>query len=142
MLQIKLLRKDSIAPSRAHCTDAGLDIYYTGKSITIKPGAKFKVPTGFAMSISEGYMAQIFPRSGIGSKQEFVLANLVGIIDSDYRGEVYITMKNNGSEDFTLSNGDRYAQMIISKCELWQPEIVDELSETKRGAKGLGGTGK
>ena len=142
MLQIKLLRKDSRAPSRAHAEDAGLDIYHIGSDITIKARATVKIPTGFSMSVPEGYVGLIYPRSGMGSKDQIVLANLVGVIDSTYRGEVFITMKNNGKDDFTIANGARFAQMLINSVVLWQPQIVDRLPETERGAKGLGGTGK
>lgn len=142
MLQIKLLRNESRAPSRAHASDAGLDIYHVGKTLTIKAGAKCKIGTGFAMCIPQGYMAQITPRSGLGSKNEIVLSNLVGTVDSDYRGEVFATLKNNGKEDYTINTGDRVMQMTIIACELWQPQIVRDLPDTIRGAKGLGGTGK
>ena len=141
-LQIKLLRKESRAPSRAHAEDAGLDIYHIGSKILLKPGMKMKIPTGFAMSVPLGNVAKVYPRSGLGSKEEVVLANIVGIIDSTYTGEVFITMKNNGKEDYSIEKGDKYAQMVIQSCWLWQPEIVVDLPDTVRGTKGFGGTGK
>jgi len=143
MLQIKLLDDGSIPPKRAHPEDAGLDLFYTGKrDIVIKAGAKSKVGTGFAMSVPAGYVAKIYPRSGLGTAKEIVLANLVGIVDSTYRGEVFVTLKNNGKEDFILKHGERFAQMLVSQCMLWSPSIVKELPDTARGAKGHGATGK
>lgn len=142
MLQIKLLRDNSRAPSRAHPQDGGLDIINIEDKITIKSGDKVKIATGFAMSIPTGFIALITPRSGLGSREELVLANLVGVVDSTYRGEVYVTMKNNGKKDVTVETGDRFAQMVITSCELWPPEIVTDLPDTARGSKGFGGTGK
>ena len=142
MLKIKLLNKNSSAPSRAHAEDAGLDIYHIGEKLIIKAGEKVKIPTGFAMSVPLGSVAKIYPRSGLATTKGLVLANTVGIIDSSYRGEVFITMKNNSDKLFTLNKGDRFAQMVLQPCWLWQPQIVAELDSTERGDKGLGGTGK
>ena len=142
MLQIKLLRPESKAPTRAHASDAGLDLIHIGRKLTIKAGAKVKIATGFAMSIPLGNVAKVYPRSGLGTKQELVLANLVGIIDSDYRDEVFVTMKNNGSDDVVIEKGDRFAQMVIQPVWLWSPQIVEKLPDSVRNTGGHGSTGK
>ena len=141
-LQIKLLREASRAPSRAHTTDAGLDLHYIGDKAIIKEGDKLKIATGFAMIIPGNYCAKVYPRSGMGTKQQFVLANVVGIIDSTYRGEVFVTLVNSGSAPVILNTGDKFAQMLIEPVMHWSPEIVLELPSTERGTGGFGSTGK
>jgi dUTP pyrophosphatase len=109
--------------------------------VTLKPGEIKLIPTGLSVSIPPGYEAQVRPRSGLALKFGIGLVNSPGTIDSDYRGEIGVIIVNWGSKPFTISRGDRIAQMIISK--VYQAEIlqVDLLDETDRGPGGFGHSG-
>lgn len=107
----------------------------------LKPGARTLVPTGFAMALPPGYEAQIRPRSGLAYKNGITVVNTPGTIDADYRGEVKILLINHGSDVFTISRGDRIAQMIVAPVTQADFELVDSLSDTARGAGGYGSTG-
>jgi len=108
--------------------------------IMIDPGKMVKLDAKFRMEIPVGYAAFIYPRSGIGS-QGLVLKNLVGIIDADYRGNVFLTLTNTGDRPMHVQKGDRVCQMIIQKIPTVRYEFVQELSSTERGAGGFGSTG-
>ena len=109
--------------------------------MTLAPGARALVPTGFAMALPAGYEAQIRPRSGLAYKHGVTVLNSPGTIDADYRGEVKVLLINHGSDPFTIERGERVAQMVIAP--ITQPEFVqvEDLSETVRGAGGFGSTG-
>jgi len=100
------------------------------------------VPTGLFVEIPEGYEAQIRGRSGLAAKNGISLANGVGTIDSDYRGEIKVILINLGNEPFEIKHGDRIAQMILAKYEKIEFTLVDSLEETDRGSGGFGHTGK
>ena len=121
----------------------GMDILAMNKEdIVIKPTEIAFIPTGFSLELPKGYGAQIFPRSGLGSKG-ITIPNSPGLIDSDYRGEVKAILLNLSKEDFVVKKGDRIAQMVINrfeKIEWW--EIEGNLSDTKRGDGGFGHTGR
>lgn len=110
-------------------------------TILIRPFERVLIPTGLFIELPEGYEAQIRPRSGLALKHGITVLNSPGTIDADYRGEIKILLINLGQENFTVSTGDRIAQMIIAKCEQadWITEI--ELSQTIRGQGGYGHTG-
>jgi dUTP pyrophosphatase len=109
--------------------------------VIIPPLGRAKIPTGLALEIPAGYEAQIRPRSGLAAKYGVTVLNSPGTIDSDYRGEVAIILVNLGNEDFTVSDGDRIAQLLIAPvCRAPLVEAV-ELSETGRGSGGFGSTG-
>lgn len=110
--------------------------------LTLKPGERTLVPTGFHIAVPEGYEAQIRPRSGLAVKQGISVVNSPGTIDSDYRGEVKIILINHGAEPFTINRGDRIAQMVIQPVTQAKLITVDELPETTRGDGGFGHTGK
>jgi len=107
----------------------------------IQPGQTVKVGSGIAIALSPGYAAFIYARSGLGINHGITPGNCVGVIDSDYRGEIIVGLRNSSGTPFTVRDGDRIAQMVITKCEL--PEIIlsDNLDETKRGDGGFGSTG-
>ena len=109
--------------------------------LTLKPGARDLVPTGFAMAIPPGFEAQIRPRSGLALKHGLSLVNAPGTIDSDYRGEIKIILINQGDEDFKVSRGMRIAQMVIAPVLQVAIEPVTSLDDTARGAGGFGSTG-
>ena len=143
VLKIKRLREGAVIPKRATEGSAGMDLYACiGEQVTIEPHKIEVIPTGIAIELeSAGYVAYIYARSGLAIKHGIAPANCVGVIDSDYRGEIMVGLLNQTDEAFTISPGDRIAQMVIAPVEL--PEIVeaDELGDTDRGAGGFGSTG-
>ena len=141
-LPIMRIKPNAELPERKTDGSVGYDISAClDRDITIAPGETFKVGTGIVIALEPGYAAFIYARSGLGINKGITPANCVGVIDSDYRGEVIVGLKNASTEDFTVKSGDRIAQMVIAKCEL--PEIVlcDNLDETSRGDGGFGSTG-
>jgi dUTP pyrophosphatase len=129
-------------PERQTAGSVGFDISACLDSdIILSPGETQKVGSGIAIALEPGYAAFIYARSGLGINFGVTPANCVGVIDSDYRGEVIVGLKNTSKEPFEVKNGDRIAQMVIKKCET--PEIIlcEDLDKTKRGACGFGSTG-
>lgn len=111
-------------------------------TIVLQPMDRYLVPTGLHVEIPDGFEAQIRGRSGLAAKNGITLANGVGTIDSDYRGEIKVILINLGTEPFEINHGDRIAQMILSKYEKIQFQSVDSLEDTDRGAGGFGHTGR
>ena len=122
---------------------AGMDVRACiEEPIILKPGKTEMIPLGFAMHINDTNVAAlIIPRSGLGSKHGIVLGNLVGLIDSDYQGELMVPAWNRSDEDFTISLGDRIAQMVIAPIIQAQFTLVEDFNKTKRGEKGFGSSG-
>lgn len=111
--------------------------------VTIGAGKRAVVSTGIAISLpSKDYVALLFARSGLGIKKGICLANGVGVIDSDYRGEIRVGLANTSQEDYTVMPGDRIAQLMITPVVCPSVSFVEELDETERGAGGLGSTGR
>lgn len=110
--------------------------------VTLIPGARAVIPCGFAMALPAGYEAQVRPRSGLAAKHGVTVLNSPGTVDADYRGEVKVILVNLGQDDFTVSRGERVAQMVIAAVV--QPAFaeVEELDETIRGSGGFGSTGR
>ncbi len=134
--------KDVPLPKYMSHAAAGMDLYAAvSEAVILKPGERKLIPTGFKMSMPEGYEAQVRPRSGLALKNGVSVLNTPGTIDSDYRGEVGVILVNLGREDFTINRNDRIAQMIINKVEQPTVEEVADLDETKRGSGGFGHTG-
>jgi dUTP pyrophosphatase len=136
--------QDLPLPSYETSEAAGLDLRAAvpeDAPLTLKPGARELVPTGFAMAIPPGFEAQIRPRSGLALKHGLSLVNAPGTIDSDYRGEIKIILINQGDEDFEISRGMRIAQMVIAPVLQVAIEPVTSLDDTARGAGGFGSTG-
>ena len=122
---------------------AGMDVRAClENSITLKPGKTEMIPLGFAMHIHDANVAAlIIPRSGLGSKHGIVLGNLVGLIDSDYQGELMVPACNRSNEEFQILSGDRIAQMVIAPVIQANFQVVGDFEETERGEKGFGSSG-
>lgn len=144
-MEVKIVNKsDNQLPAYETVNSAGMDLraYLPEGAIVIKPLQRVLVPTGLYMEIPEGYEGQVRPRSGLAIKNGITVLNTPGTIDADYRGEVKIILINLSDTDFTISSGDRIAQIIFAKCEQMEVVNVETLSETERGAGGFGHTGK
>jgi len=145
-LQVKILdeRMRSQMPSYATPGSAGLDLRACiDETIEIAPGQTVLIPTGLAIFVADpGYAALILPRSGLGHKHGIVLGNLVGLIDSDYQGQLMVSTWNRGSSPFKLEPMERLAQLVIVPVAQVEFDIVDEFSASERGAGGFGSTGR
>ena len=112
------------------------------EAVTIPAGGRKLIPTGIAIALPDpGYVALIFARSGLGIKHGIAPANCVGVIDSDYRGEIMVGLQNSGDADYTVQPADRIAQMMITPVIQANVQLVEELEDTDRGAGGFGSTG-
>lgn len=127
-------------PVYASTGAAGMDIC-AAEAITLKPGKRAAVPTGFAFAIPHGYEIQVRPRSGLALKHGITCLNTPGTIDCDYRGEVKVILANLGDEEFAIQRGDRIAQLVVAAAPQATISEVDQLDETARGAGGFGSTG-
>ena len=144
-MEVKIINKsDNQLPAYETVNSAGMDLraYLPEGPVTLKPMQRMLIPTGLFMEIPEGYEGQVRPRSGLAIKNGVTVLNTPGTIDADYRGEVKIILINLSDTDFTISSGDRIAQIIFAKCEQMEVVNVETLSETERGAGGFGHTGK
>jgi dUTP pyrophosphatase len=144
-ISIRLKRLDHGAglplPAYATAHAAGLDVV-AAEDITLAPGARHAVATGFAIAIPEGYEVQVRPRSGLALKNGITCLNTPGTIDADYRGEVKVILANLGSEPFEVKRGERIAQLVPAAVQRAAFAEVTELDETARGAGGFGSTGR
>ena len=147
-LKIKALSpkigRDIPVPYYATPGAAAMDLHAcTDAPVTIPAGGRAVIPTGIAIALpSADYVALVFARSGLGIKHGVAPANCVGVIDSDYRGEVLVGLQNAGSADYTVQPGDRVAQLMIAPVIQAAVRLVDDLDETRRGTGGFGSTGK
>ena len=147
-IQLKILdsRLGHEIPLPEHATDgsAGMDLRAcVEEATTIRPGETLLISTGFAMHISDpGMAAVILPRSGLGHKHGLVLGNLVGLIDSDYQGQVYVSCWNRGDKEFVIEPGMRIAQLVFVPVVMADFEVVDSFESSERGAGGFGHTGQ
>ncbi len=141
-ITVKILRTAQTIkiPEYATPGSAGLDLCSMRYCI-IKPNEMALIPTGIKLAIPEGYEAQIRPRSGLALNHRIIIPNSPGTIDSDYRGEIKVLLLNMGEEPFTLSFGDRIAQMVFAPVAHAKFEDVKKLDETSRGSGGFGSTG-
>lgn len=142
-INIKKLYEDSIIPTRGSLDAAGYDLYahLDSDSISLNSGETYMVGTGIAVEIPSGYFAAIFARSGIASKRSLRPANCVGVIDSDYRGEIKVPLFNDSDKEQVLEKNERVAQMVIMPYLNVTFNLVEELSSTDRGQGGFGSTG-
>lgn len=131
-------------PSYATAGAAGMDLRACiDAPLTLKPRERVKVPTGFAIALpSPEWVAYLFARSGLGIRSGITIPNCVGVIDSDYRGEIIVALVNQSDADYTVQPGDRVAQMVIMPVTQATITLVEELDETQRGTGGFGSTGK
>ncbi len=146
MIDIKIIKikESAILPARATNGAAGYDLFACLESdVCIKKGNLIKIPCGIAIELPSDYAAFIFARSGLSIKNGISLSNGVGVIDSDYRGEIQVGLcKVAGDEPYIIRNGDRIAQLIVMKVENLNFKLVQTLSSSKRGENGFGSTGK
>lgn len=138
------LSKDAIVPKRATVGSAGMDLCACmEENLLLKPGERALVHTGIAVGLpNHDFVALIFARSGLAVKHGITLANSVGVIDSDYRGEICVGLCNLGSEDYVINPGERIAQLVVMRVETPTPIEVSSLDETVRGSGGFGSTGR
>ena len=130
-------------PSYSTIQSSGLDLRANIlEKIILAPFERKLIPTGLSISIPEGYEAQVRPRSGLSIKYGITVLNSPGTIDSDYRGDIGVILINLSKESYTINPGDRFAQLVFSKYEKIEWEIVSELPDSNRGKSGFGSTGK
>jgi dUTP pyrophosphatase len=145
-IDVKILdpRMKELLPAYATPGSAGLDLRACiAAPLVLEPGQTVLVPTGLAIHVADpGYAAMILPRSGLGHKNGIVLGNLVGLIDSDYQGQLMVSTWNRGNQTFTLQPLDRLAQLVIVPVLQVGFNVVDEFASSERGAGGFGSTGK
>lgn len=142
-IAVKKVRPNAILPTYGSAEAAGADLYAClEEEITIPAGSTAFVPTGIALEVPKGCAGLIYARSSLGTKRGLAPANKVGVIDSDYRGEVGVVLHNHGKEDQKISPGERIAQLVITPVLTPAYEEVAELSDTARGSGGFGSTGK
>ena len=137
------LRQNAVLPTYGSAEAAGADLYAClDAPVTIDAGETLLIPTGLALEVPKGYAGLIYARSSLGTKRGLAPANKVGVIDSDYRGEIGVVLHNHGKAAQTIQPGERIAQLLITPVLTPAFEEVAELTETQRGAGGFGSTGK
>ncbi|ALR18940.1 dUTP diphosphatase [Sphingobium baderi] len=141
-IRLKRLPHGEGLPTPAYATEhaAGMDVV-SAEDVTIAPGGRYAVATGFAMAIPEGYEVQVRPRSGLALKHGISLPNTPGTIDADYRGELKVILINLGDTPFIIARGDRIAQLVAAPVQMARFAEVRELDDTARGSGGFGSTG-
>ncbi len=141
-LKIQKLNPNATVPTYGSADAAGADLYACiDTEKTIAPGETFLVPTGIAMAIPTGYVGLIFARSGLACKRDLAPANKVGVIDSDYRGEIMVALHNHGKQERAIEPAERIAQIAIMPVTQATFELSESLDDTNRGAGGFGSTG-
>jgi len=136
------MTETSPLPTYATLGASGMDVCaYCDEPITIAAGAIALIPTGLAIALPQGFECQVRSRSGLAAKYGVFCLNSPGTIDSDYRGEIKVILANFGVDEFTVSKGDRIAQLVVARYEQIQWEVVDNLEQTLRGDGGFGSTG-
>ena len=142
-IRVKRLKNNAIMPTYGSAEAAGADLYAClSEPITILPGESVFVPTGLAMELPKGYAGLIYARSGLACKRGLAPANKVGVVDSDYRGEIKVVLFNHSKEPQTIEHGERIAQFVITPVLMPAYIEVSDLDETERGIGGFGSTGK
>jgi dUTP pyrophosphatase len=141
-LRFHRVRPGAVLPRYMTDGAAGMDLASAADGpVSIAPGQRLGIPTGWTMELPSGYEAQVRPRSGLSLRHGITVVNAPGTIDSDYRGEIVVLLVNLGQEPYTIAPGDRVAQMVIAPVARATIEEVAELSQTARGAGGFGHTG-
>ena len=141
-MRIKKVRPNAIIPTYGSASAAGADLYACLEAdAVIEPGKTVFIPTGLAMAVPEGYAGLIYARSSMGAKRGLAPANKVGVIDSDYRGEVMVALHNHGEVKQTIDHGERIAQLLLMPFLTAEYTEADSLTDTVRGEGGFGSTG-
>lgn len=143
-MQVKIVNKSRHSlPEYATAFSAGMDLRANiDTPVTLKPLQRALIPTGIYIQLSEGYEAQIRPRSGLAVKYGISIVNSPGTIDADYRGEIRVILVNLSDQDFVINDGERICQMVVAQHARVEWQQVDDLDESDRGAGGFGHTGK
>lgn len=142
-ISVKRLHPQAQLPTYGTPEAAGADLYAClEESLVVEPGETVFVPTGLALEVPKGCAGLVYARSGLACKQGLAPANKVGVIDSDYRGEIRVVLHNHGKTPQTISHGQRIAQLIITPVLTPAYEEAEELTDTSRGSGGFGSTGK
>ncbi|MGN0101068.1 MAG: dUTP diphosphatase [Dietzia sp.] len=141
VLRIRRLDTGLPLPVRAHAADAGIDLH-AAEDLELAPGHRALVPTGVAIALPVGYVGLVHPRSGLAARVGLSIVNAPGTIDAGYRGEIKVNLINlDPAEPVRITRGDRIAQLLVQRVELWDVVEVDALDETDRGDGGHGSTG-
>ena len=142
-IRVKFLRPGASLPAYGTAQAAGADLYACLlEPVSIAPGETAFIPTGIALEVPKGCAGLIYARSGMACKRGLDPANKVGVVDSDYRGEIVVALHNHGAQAQTVSHGDRIAQFLITPVVTAAYEMAQELSDTARNAGGFGSTGR
>lgn len=142
-VRVKILRDGAKLPTYGSALAAGADLYAClDTAVTIAPGETAFISTGIALEVPVGCAGLIYARSGMACKRGLAPANKVGVVDSDYRGEIMVALHNHGSESQSVENGERVAQFVITPVLTPAYEAVEELTDTARNQGGFGSTGK
>ena len=142
-MRVKKLHPNAVLPTYGSAEAAGADLYAClEEAVTIAPGEVYWVPTGIALEVPRGCAGLVYARSSMGAKRGLAPANKVGVVDSDYRGEVKVVLLNHSNQPQTLQPGERVAQFVITPVLQPVYEEVEELTDTNRGQGGFGSTGK
>lgn len=141
-VEIKKIDPNATIPTRGTCESAGADLYANiNNPISISPQQTKMIGTGISMKIPDGFVGLIYPRSGISVKRDLAPANKVGVIDSDYRGEIMVALHNHGTTSKTINPNERIAQIVFTEYYVPIFNEVEELDDTERGEGGFGSTG-
>ena len=142
-IPVKILREGAILPAYGSVEAAGADLYACLEApVTIEPGKTAFIPTGIALEVPLGCAGLIYARSGLACKRGLAPANKVGVVDSDYRGEILVALHNHGGIPQTVEHGERVAQFVITPVLMPVYEVAESLSDTARDQGGFGSTGK
>ena len=142
VVEVKLLREGAVVPTRGTDASAGVDLYACSETeIEIPSGKTAMIPTGISMAIPYSYVGLIFARSSLALREGLAPANKVGVIDADYRGEIFVPIYNQSSQTRRISPGQRFCQMVILPCLMADFCQVQSLNSTQRGSGGFGSTG-
>ena len=143
VIRVKKLNEKAILPTYGSAEAAGADLYAClDAPVTVQPGETAWIPTGIALEVPKGCAGLVYARSGLGVKRGLAPANKVGVIDSDYRGQIHVVLLNHGKTEQTIQHGERIAQFLITPVLTPAYEEAEELSDTDRGTGGFGSTGK
>lgn len=142
-VHVKILRPGAKLPAYGSAEAAGADLYACLESpVTVAPGQTVFVPTGIALEVPKNCAGLVYARSGLACKRGLAPANKVGVIDSDYRGEILVALHNHGAEPQTIGNGERVAQLVITPVLQPDYEVAEALTDTQRNQGGFGSTGR